>query len=467
MLKQALDQTGIPHLIGWDGASEDIDNLFQKALAAALYPFQLLISPTAIKAYLTTLLFLVTSAVLLSVSTTAYALFYYNYIPQTDLERPIYLQYGAETYPRAELPLKTNALISQQPYDVSIVLHMPRDPVNLAAGNFMLDLKLHGKIGKLETSVLKTLNMEDQAPNSVLHHSRRPALMPYSSPTTDLVSKLVHMPLHVLAFHDSDSVTLTVPMFEEVEFARGKDNVPTIAELEVQSQRPPALITAKEVYPTPQLHIYSAKLVFQVRFHGLRYLIYNHRVLAFVAFTTMFYITSISTLAVAWALIAFALNNSHQDGSLVKPEPGIKREDTFDPLRTSTDYKSDKTPKLGTDNSETEVVNLRENWSSPHLQQSQFSVQTSEPASTSSQGPTAEIPAAGGPPDEYADDEEEEEDSEDEFQQLERIRKRMEAEARQRQLAQDSGMGTSLESDGAVRSGLVRRTSGRKGSGRE
>jgi hypothetical protein len=45
----------------------------------------------------------------------------------------------------------------------------------------------------------------------------------------------------------------------------------------------------KDAYPTPQLHIYSAKLVFQVRFHGLRYLIYNHRVLAFIVFTGLFY----------------------------------------------------------------------------------------------------------------------------------------------------------------------------------
>jgi hypothetical protein len=50
-----------------------------------LYPFQLLISPTAIQAYLTTVLFLTTSFVLLSISTTTYAFIYYNDIPQTDL----------------------------------------------------------------------------------------------------------------------------------------------------------------------------------------------------------------------------------------------------------------------------------------------------------------------------------------------------------------------------------------------
>ncbi|KAK5940033.1 hypothetical protein PMZ80_007451 [Knufia obscura] len=461
MLKEALEQSGVAGLIGWTDSNNDEDNVLGKALEAALYPFQLLITPTAIKAYLTTILFLTTSFILLSISTTAFGLFYYSYIPQTDLERPIHLQYGVDTYPRAEVSLNTNTLISQQPYDVSIVLHMPRDPVNLAAGNFMLDLTLRGKPENIAASVLETLNLEEQRPSTALHRSRRPAIMPYASTTTGLISKLVHLPLHILSFHDSDSVTLNIPMFEEVVFARGKDNVPSTAEIEIQSQRPPALAMAKEACAAPQLHIYSAKLVFQVRFHGLRYLIYNHRMLAFAAFTTLFYTVSISTLAVVWAVIATLLSTPG-DQQLVKQEPKIKQEgDTSDPLRTS-DYKSDKTQKQITDNSENETVNFRENWTSPHMQQEEFTPQTSQPASSASQDQAV---VAGAEPEEQADDEEEE--SEDELQQYARLRKRMEDEARQRQRAQDSGIGTSMESDNAGRSGLVKRSNSRRGSGRE
>ena len=423
-----------------------------------------MITPTAIKAYLTAILFLVTSFVLLSISTTAFGLFYYNYIPQTDLERPVYLQYGAETYPRADVALNTNALIAQQPYDVSIVLHMPRDPVNLAAGNFMLDLTLRGKSDKVAASLLETLHMEDQVPGTALHRSRRPAILPYASITTDLVSKFVRLPLQLLSLHDYDSVTMTIPMFEGVEFARGKDNVPAVAEIEIQSQRPPMLATSKDYVSAPQLHIYSAKLVFKVRFHGLRYIIYNHRFLAFAAFTTLFYTVSISTLAVVWAVIATLLNTAG-DQALVKQDPQIKQEgETSDPLRTASDYRSDKTQKRITDDSENETVNIRENWSSPHMQQSQFTPQTSEPTSAASQD---QVVAAEEKPEDHADDEEEED--EDEWEQYERIRKRMEYEARQRQLAHDSGIGTSLESEnaGAGGSGLTRRSSSRRGSGRE
>lgn len=353
---------------------------------------------------------------------------------------------------------------------------MPRDPVNLAAGNFMLDLTLHGDVDGLEASVLKTLNMEDQVSSSALHRSRRPALMPYASPMSDLISKVAHLPLHLLSFHDSDSETLVVPMFEEVEFARGRDNIPTSAVLEIQSQRLPQPLLPlgqKDALPIPQLHVYSAKLIIQARFHGLRYLIYNHRILAFAIFTALFYTVSITTLAFVWAALA-TIFQSPGDKSLVKVEKDrtVKKEpgyDTSDPLRTASDYQSEKARKLrGTDESENETINLRNAWAGP----SQVTPQSSEPASAASHDHTAnaEGEVAGGAPDEHADDEEEVE-SEDEWQQLERLRKKMEHDARQRQLAmqhQDSGLGTSLESENtAARSGLARRASGRKASGKQ
>ncbi|KAK5084546.1 hypothetical protein LTS08_000021 [Lithohypha guttulata] len=469
MLREALEQSGVAGLVGWN-KSDDEDDILHRAWEAAIYPFQLAISPTAIKTYLTVFLFLSTSFILLSISTSAFGLFYYNFIPQTDFEQPIYLQYGADRYPSAEVALDTSVFISQQPYDVSIVLHMPRDPVNLAAGNFMLDLTLHGSVDGLTASVLETLNMQENVPSSVLHRARRSALMPYASPTTDLVSKLVRLPLHLLSWHDSDSVELTVPMFEEVEFARGADNIPKTAVLEIQTQRP--LSSLKEDNcGQPQLHIYNAKLVFQVRFHGLRYLIYNYRLLAFAVFSTLFYTVSISTLALVWAVVATVLRSKDKTALIkieqeqkIKQEPGI---DTSDPPRTTTDYKSDKTLRLeGTDRSENEPMEVY-NASSGLAQGAEFTPQTSEPASATSQDRSATVEDAGGAPEEQADDEDEEE-SEDEFEQLQRLRRKMEQDARQRQLEMqqhDSGLGTSMESENtaAARSGLARRSSSRRG----
>lgn len=297
--------------------------------------------------------------------------------------------------------------------------------------------------------------------------------MPYSSTLSNLVYKLIHLPLHVLSFHDSDSVMLNVPMFEEVEFARGKDNIPSTAKLEIQSQtavQPLLPISSTNALAIPQLKIYSARLVFQVRFHGLRYLIYNYRFLAFAVFTTLFYGISISTLAVGWALLATVLGKSN-DKSLVKIEQGskIKQEpgqETSDALRTASDYKSDKTPRIkGTDDSENETINLREAWAAPGTNSMS---QDHEVISVTTAKTPLTAEGAEPQPEHHADDEEEE--SDDEWQQLEKLRKKMEHDARQRQLQMqqhDSGIGTSMESENATRGGLVRRTSSKKGSGKE
>ncbi|KAK5260185.1 hypothetical protein LTR40_004621, partial [Exophiala xenobiotica] len=123
---------------------EPRNSLFQRGWSLALAPVRILTSRTAIKAYLSTILFLVTSTILLTISSTTFGFFYYKYIPQINLERVLYLQYGPEQHPYATTALDTSALISQQAYDVELVLDMPRTPTNLEAGNFMLDLSLLG-----------------------------------------------------------------------------------------------------------------------------------------------------------------------------------------------------------------------------------------------------------------------------------------------------------------------------------
>lgn len=367
-------------------------------------------------------------------------------------------------------------LISQQPYDVTITLHMPHDPINEASGNFMLDLGLHGKDNpSLQATILESLNANEVVPTPPLHHSRRPAIVPFTSLPAKLARKMVYTPIHLLTAsksYDPDSVTLTIPMFEEVEFARGKDNIPTHAKLVIQTQRPSSHVYITEkTLPVPHLKIYSAKLSFQVRFHGLRYLIYNHRILSFLVFSSMFYGVSVSTVAVVWAVLAMFLRTgsgqSSQDSkSLIKTEksPTIKQEhDQSDPLATASDY-TVQTAKRVSDESE-------DNAAPGSIGAGQtrsaigYTPETSEAASMDfSQAPVGTADVS----EEQADDEEEE--SEDEWQQLQRLRRKMETEARERERQmmaereRDSGLGTSLES-GNVGSGLVRRRSSGKRSG--
>ncbi|KAK5061273.1 hypothetical protein LTR84_007815 [Exophiala bonariae] len=396
-----------------DGEMES--SLIQRAVDLSLAPIRLLTSRTAIKAYLSTLLFLTTSTVLLTISSTAYGFFYYNYIPQINLERVLYLQYGDHgLHPHATTDLDTSALIPQQAYDIDLMLDMPRTPVNLDAGNFMLDLSLLGT-GTNAKNIPDPLFswLTNITADNVLHHSRRPAILPYASPVVSLSHTFLHLPWHLLNFRDLDSSHLVVPMFELLSFPRGSRNVPSHARLELQS--------------TSLLQVYSAKLVFRAKFQGLRYLIYNYRVTAFAIFTTLFYTISITTMAFAWALISSFLAAGKDDewqpkqinqGSEVK--------------QIKTDQESDTGTKIKTEEDDTEPATPKT------LDETPLSAISRD--ADNDDAITQQVGA-----DEVADDEDDEGDSQ---------------EIRGRSFHPDSGIGTSMESEHTT-SGLLRRRSSR------
>ncbi|EXJ83031.1 hypothetical protein A1O3_06848 [Capronia epimyces CBS 606.96] len=301
------------HSGDWDHVS-----LFQRAVTLLLAPVHLLTSRVAVKAYLSTLLLLTTSTILIAVSSTAYGLFYYNYIPQINLERVVYLQYVPGAHPYATTALDASALVSQQAYDVELIVNMPRTPTNLEAGNFMLDLSLLGpginakKLPDTVTAWLANLTSEN-----VLYHSRRPAILPYSSPILSISHMFLHLPWHLLNIRDLDSSRLVVPMFEMLSFPRGSRYIPTHARLELQS--------------STTLQVYDVKLAFRAKFQGLRYLVYNYRVTAFVVFTATFYTLSVATMAFVWAVVSAFISSSREPAKIkqigddqngqLKPEP--------------------------------------------------------------------------------------------------------------------------------------------------
>ena len=113
-------------------------------------------------------------------------------------------------------------LIPLQPYDISLYLHLPRSPANLAAGNFMLDLALLApSTGTLLPQSLASTNASD----SVLALSRRPAILTYASHIVHTANTLTGLPWYVLGWR-KESEVLEVSMFEGVMFAKGWRNVP-------------------------------------------------------------------------------------------------------------------------------------------------------------------------------------------------------------------------------------------------
>jgi len=240
-------------------------------------------------------------------------------------------------------------LASLQAYDVTVKLQLPRTPSNLAAGNFMLDLSLYPRHSN---TILGSNNSF-----SLLAQSRRPTILTYESPLVAETNKIVQMPWFVLGWR-KEAETLEVPMMERVEFAKGWRNLPGSLRLEVQSEQ--------------KMQIYRATVNFVARFTGLRWIMYNHRVIAFLAFTSAFWTVSMLSMAIAWLVLSYSFSspakvkveeetpstNGHVKGT-IKTEPS---EEEVDILSTEGLSDSQRTfPSLGRQMPLRFPVHLREN----------------------------------------------------------------------------------------------------------
>jgi seipin len=205
---------------------------------------------------LNTLLGVLAAAVLLGTAAIAYIIFYYSYIPVRGFSRPVYLQFDpTHTHHPYGVVSIGRDIISSQPYDVHVLLNLPRTRGNRDAGNFMLDLRLlaptTGKVG----AVIKEAVMGDTSPE-VLAHSRRPASLTYYSLGVEQLHKAAQLPWYLVGWR-KEAELLKVDLMEGVEFARGWRNLPVRARLELSSDA--------------KLQVYEATLVFTARFRGLRY----------------------------------------------------------------------------------------------------------------------------------------------------------------------------------------------------
>ncbi|KAI9762118.1 MAG: hypothetical protein M4579_000598 [Chaenotheca gracillima] len=269
----------------------------------ALAPFRAATSKPAQRTYLSSILFFAASVVLLGLAIVAYSLFYFNFVPQVGIEQIVHLQFSEGQHPHGIASLG-EGLVSQQAYDVFVLLDLPRSPPNLAAGNFMLNLSLLTSPGIV--SFLNTLSDQD-----VLLNSRRPAILTYTSPLVDRFQKSASLGWFLLGWK-KEAEKLSIPMMENVEFAKGWRNVPKALRLEVQSQE--------------RMMFYDARVSFVARFSGLRWILYNHRIVSFVAFTFAFWVTEMIFTLLAWILFS----------TYIFPAPKGSTQD-YTPIRDDTD----------------------------------------------------------------------------------------------------------------------------------
>ncbi|KAI6832801.1 hypothetical protein KC340_g15181 [Hortaea werneckii] len=432
-----------------------------------LLPIRPFISKTALRTYLTSILIISTSTLLLIFAITAYILFYYAYVPNLTFSRTIHLQFDAvhtnqivNRHPYGTATLAPD-IITGQAYDVAIELSLPRTPDNIAAGNFMLQVDMlaagAGKGAAAGATTPEYITPEHAfslpssatppttdpsapaaapaAPNP-LASSRRSAILPYRSWPVEALYKLTELHWYLLNFR-SETEVLHVPVFERIAFPpptsirggrrrRETMTLPDALRLEVQSSH--------------RLQIYSARAVFRARFTGIRWFMFSHRFLAAAVFIAGFWVTELVFAGVMWVAVAASVyprfvRGEKGEGVRDGDARVVKREDGDEGLVDEVDGK----PALAVHLSDTERTfptlggkkPLR--YSSPRIKREEDDGETE-----------VILPADGTAAPLLADDEEEEEEDGVDMESF-----------------VDSGIGTSLESTAGGRRESIRRRRGR------
>ena len=197
---------------------------------------------------------------------------------------------------------------SQQEYDISVTLSMPRSPVNLDRGNFMIRLHLLDSKAdaRLDESAQKYANYREEFEgHRVLFSSRRPALLPYVDPVVSLASRILFLFYHILV-PSSSTTTMMIPVAERVLFSKYA-TIPSSAYVEIEAGQ--------------SVQIYQATLSLTAQLRGLRWLMVHYRLPTYLAFTFLFWACEVIFMAVAWTVWSTLVGSSetskgkHLDGS--------------------------------------------------------------------------------------------------------------------------------------------------------
>jgi seipin len=149
-----------------------------------------------------------------------------------------------------------------------------------------------------------SLNQED-----ILFFSRRPAILTYTSRLVSLSERIFSLPLYIFGLR-RESEILNIPMAESATFPKGWKTVPGFVMLELQAGQ--------------EVQVYDIRIHFAARFEGLRWMMYNHRIISFITFTSAFWFSEVLFAALGWVAVRSIFSPKEEATS--KKE--IKGEDT-------------------------------------------------------------------------------------------------------------------------------------------
>ncbi|VBB80005.1 Putative protein of unknown function [Podospora comata] len=321
----------------WSQITTGLRALLRETKKGVVY---LLTSRTVQRSLIWSILLLTAAVILYLVAAVVYVASYYVYLPKQVHEQEVYLHYGYGQNPVALTSLK---LLPDQPYDISVSLTLPLTPENTKRGNFMVlihlldtDLTEHtpaGGAGMYNPVVLmdKTTGQTDlvtslslgplMKSSTVLLTSARPAIIPYTDPLVSLAKRILFLPYHVLFTQRADATMLEVKMVEGVAFGSGRGDS-WLRKGQGQGEKMPRSMVV-EVQAGQGLGVYECRVKIVARLRGLRWVMYEWRILSFFGITALFWAVEMGCLALGILLLG-GIRGSDQQKQIEDWEPRLE-----------------------------------------------------------------------------------------------------------------------------------------------
>ncbi|KAG5664654.1 hypothetical protein KAF25_008388 [Fusarium avenaceum] len=255
------------------------------------------------RAVVNTVLLVSSAVTLFCTAAIASVLFFQNFLPHEVVTLPVHLQYGSGINPYGIASLQTPPMKTQQEYDVSLTLSMPRSNSNVERGNFMVSLHMLDSktdLGLFTEAERHASLHEGFGGVNVLFSSRRPALFPYVDPLVSVASRVLFLLYHLFT-PGSSTNSMIIPLAERVSFSR-ESELPKSAYVEVEAGQ--------------TIQIYHAYLQLTAQLRGLRWMMVHYRISTFIALTLVFWAFEVVFMGAAWGVWSIASGSSPGDADL-------------------------------------------------------------------------------------------------------------------------------------------------------
>ncbi|KAK9460694.1 putative adipose-regulatory protein-domain-containing protein [Lipomyces oligophaga] len=284
-------------------------SLFSPIWTVLFSPIRFLTSKLLLRTYLRVVLLFVVATSTFVFAVLTYLACYHTYIPFDSVSMPVYFDYSERNSPSSFVILPEDlSLFPNQDYKLSLHLVAPRSPHNSQLGNFMCSVRIYSTdpldaiskstdipVSRLSSQVsrssLELLSSSSELVSSVLHNitlldAHRPGILTYKSELFETLYTLVTFPL-LLAGFTQQSDPIVIPMASDWQYS-SSSNYPRFVAAQIDRS----------------IQLYSASLVWEVQWSGVRWLMRHYYVLTFCLGVISFWLCELTAALVSWVLFS-------------------------------------------------------------------------------------------------------------------------------------------------------------------